>query len=49
MYQFLLGNKKYKYEYFFIDEYKELEDFMIYIEEKILYFFKNIYIYNRII
>ena len=36
MCQFLLSNKKYKYEEFFIDEYKELDEYMIYIEEKIL-------------
>ena len=35
MCQFLLSNKKYKYEEFFIDEYKELDEYMIYIEEKI--------------
>lgn len=47
MYHFLLGNKKYKYEEFFIDEYKELDDFMVYIENKILSFYaKVIYTYN---
>jgi hypothetical protein len=42
MYHFLLGNKKYKYEEFFIDEYKEIDDFMVYIENKILYFYYHI-------
>jgi hypothetical protein len=43
----LLGNKKYKYEEFFIDEYKELDDFMVYIENKIFSIYaKLIYIYN---
>ena len=47
MYHFLLGNKKYKYEEFFIDEYKELDDFMVYIENKISSFYaKVIYTYN---
>ena len=40
MCQFLLSNKKYKYEEFFIDEYKELDEYMIYIEEKILRLFR---------
>ena len=38
MYHFLLCNKKYKYEEFFIDEYGELDEYMCYIEEKILSF-----------
>lgn len=42
MYHFLLSNKKYKYEEFFIDEYKELEDFLCYIEEKILSVIKRV-------
>ena len=47
MYHFLLGNKKYKHEEFFIDEYTELDDFMVYIENKILSFYaKVIYTYN---
>ena len=40
MCQFLLSNKKYKYEEFFIDEYKELNEYMIYIEEKIWRIFR---------
>jgi len=40
MCQFLLSNKKYKYEEFFIDEYKELDEYMIYIEEKIWRIFR---------
>jgi hypothetical protein len=40
MCQFLLSNKKYKYEEFFIDEYKELDEYMIYIEEKIWRLFR---------
>lgn len=42
MYHFLLCNKKYKYEEFFIDEYAELDEYMCYIEEKILSFCSNI-------
>ena len=33
MCQFLLSNKKYKYEEFFIDEYKELDEYMIFEDE----------------
>jgi len=47
MYQFLLVNKKYKYEAFFIDEYKELDDFMSYIEETIWNIIKNEYIIEK--
>jgi len=36
MYQFLLCNKKYKYEEFFIDEYREIDDYLCYIEEKLI-------------
>jgi hypothetical protein len=44
MYHFLLCNKKYKYEEFFIDEYTELDDILCYIEEKLLSFCSYIYI-----
>lgn len=36
MYHFLLCNKKYKYEEFFIDEYREIDDYLCYIEEKLI-------------
>ena len=49
MYQFLLVNKKYKYEGFFIDEYKELDDFMSYLEETIWNIIKNEYIIEKIL
>ena len=37
-YECKLCNKKYKYEEFFIDEYRELDDYLCYIEEKIINF-----------
>ena len=47
MYQFLLLNKKYKYDNFFIDEYNELTDFVVYIEEKILSIVKKKHIIEK--